>query len=194
MATRKPTQLENWQPIPGHPHYQVSDKGRVKSLDRTVTGKNGTPRKVPGRILKPWRSNADRLCVKLSHNGQSINARIHQLVALTFLGECPDNMMVCHNDGNHNNNRADNLRYDTMSSNMFDAVHHGTHNMARKTHCNRGHELVEPNLVRAALRRGWRECKSCATSRPSSQSEEDLQVRSDSYYHQIMAGIREVAA
>ena len=194
MATRKPTQLENWQPIPGYPHYQVSDKGRVKSLDRTVTGKNGTPRKVPGRVLKPWRSGVDRFCVKLSHDGQSINARVHQLVALTFLGECPENMMVCHNDGNHDNNRADNLRYDTMSSNMLDAVHHGTHNMARKTHCNRGHELVEPNLAIAAKRKGWRECKACSKSRPKAKNEEDLQKLSDAYYQQLMGASRKKAA
>ena len=128
MAARKPTQLENWQPIPGHPHYQVSDKGRVKSLDRIVTGKNGTPRKVTGKVLTPYPDSNGRLRVKLSAHGEHRQYMIHQLVALVFHGERPAGKVVCHNDGNHNNNQADNLRYDTMSENMLDSVRHGTHN------------------------------------------------------------------
>lgn len=128
MATRKPTQLENWQPIPGYPHYQVSDKGRVKSIDRTVTGKNGTPRKLTGKVLTPYPDSNGRLRVKLSTHGEHSQLMIHQLVALVFHGECPAGKVVCHNNGNHRDNHATNLRYDTMSENMLDSVRHGTHN------------------------------------------------------------------
>ena len=128
MAAPKPTQLENWQPIPGYPHYQVSDKGRVRSLDRTVTGKNGTPRRLTGKILTPYPDSNGRLRVKLSHNGHHEQSMVHQLVAMAFHGKRPTGKVVCHNNGNHQDNRAKNLRYDTMSENMLDSVRHGTHN------------------------------------------------------------------
>ena len=36
---------------------------------------------------------------------------------------------------------------------------------ARKTHCPRGHHLAGENLVRAHVRRGWRECLTCQRAR-----------------------------
>lgn len=43
------------------------------------------------------------------------------------------------------------------------------HHNTAKTHCPRGHELREPNLVPSNLRRGWRSCLACqrASSRIS---------------------------
>ncbi len=52
---------------------------------------------------------------------------IHRLLLETYVGPCPDGMEGCHNNGVRNDNRLDNLRWDTHSSNMQDAVRHGTH-------------------------------------------------------------------
>lgn len=190
MAAHQPTLfvLETWKPIPGHPNYEASNRGRVRSIPRTVTGKNNTPRRLPGHILKPWVNRSDRECVKLCTDKKNTNARVHQLVALAFIGECPEGMMVCHNNGDHHDNRPENLRYDTMRGNMHDAVRHGTHNMARKTHCKRGHLLAEPNLTATGLKRGWRECKACTSARNDSYSEDELQAISDQNYRAIMGG------
>jgi hypothetical protein len=46
---------------------------------------------------------------------------IHRLVMEVFVGECPNGMEVCHNDGDSSNNRLYNLRYDTRNENMIDA-------------------------------------------------------------------------
>lgn len=35
------TPVERWAPVPGHSDYEVSDSGRVRSLDRMVTDTRG---------------------------------------------------------------------------------------------------------------------------------------------------------
>lgn len=45
---------EIWKPIPGFEgSYEISDKGRVKSLARVAVGKKGKTRTVEEYILKP---------------------------------------------------------------------------------------------------------------------------------------------
>lgn len=51
---------------------------------------------------------------------------VHRLVLLAFVGPCPDGLQACHNDGDRENNRPDNLRWDTPSSNYADRDRHGT--------------------------------------------------------------------
>jgi hypothetical protein len=52
---------------------------------------------------------------------------VHQLVAEAFIGACPEEMEVCHRDGNRANNALSNLRYDTRKNNHADKRLHGTH-------------------------------------------------------------------
>ena len=60
------------------------------------------------------------------------NLFVHRIVALTFYGDIPDHMYVCHNDGNKENNAAHNLRIDTRESNMADCLLHGTANFGER--------------------------------------------------------------
>jgi hypothetical protein len=47
---------EQWQDIPGWEGlYQISTRGRVRSLPRSFIRRNGTPFTVRGRVLKPCR-------------------------------------------------------------------------------------------------------------------------------------------
>ncbi|MGE0993983.1 HNH endonuclease [Bacillus sp. GMa5/2] len=50
---------------------------------------------------------------------------VHELVALTFIGERPKGYMVCHNDGDNQNDRLENLRYDTPRQNQIDIYRYG---------------------------------------------------------------------
>ncbi len=55
---------ERWRAVPGYEgHYEVSDRGDVKSLDRTIIRSDGRPRRFQGRMLKP-RSNGVYLIEK----------------------------------------------------------------------------------------------------------------------------------
>ena len=101
---------ENWKPIPGCPGYEVSDQGQVKSLKR----------KTP-RILKPGHVNGYQF-VDLSINGKSNVIRVAYLVLLAFVGPRPDGLVVCHENGIKDDDRLENLRYDTQKANMKDAI------------------------------------------------------------------------
>lgn len=44
--------MEIWKPVKGYEnHYEVSNKGRIRSLDRVILFKDGKTRKFCGKIL-----------------------------------------------------------------------------------------------------------------------------------------------
>lgn len=120
------------------------------------------------RILQSAIDDKGRPCLVLYRgDGTKANCRVHQLIALTFLGPCPPGLEVCHNDGNPANNHIGNLRYDTQSENELDKVRHGTHPEANRTHCDSGHEFTEQNSMWRYGKGGkangkkYRKCKAC---------------------------------
>jgi hypothetical protein len=139
-----------WKAVPGYEGlYEVSDTGLVKSL---------SDRFGRERILKAAPATGGYLQVTLTRHGVRASCRVHVLIASAFIGPRPDGQEVRHLDGNRRNNDLRNLRYGTQSRNTLDSVAHGTHNQARKTHCVKGHPLVDGNLYTA---RGYRECMEC---------------------------------
>lgn len=120
---------EIWRPAVGLPNYEVSDKGRVRSLGRTFQ-RRGCQVRVRERILGGWiKRRAGRPMfrgVTLGRTGHRYYTRIHRLVLEAFVGPCPPGMEGCHNDGNPLNNLLANLRWDTHVNNLRDAVTHGT--------------------------------------------------------------------
>ena len=105
--------IEVWKDIPGYEDaYQASSLGRIRSIDHYVNGKSryGKPfkRLIKGRILRPGRYNKDGHVSVVLRRGSN-GSPVHQLIALTFLGERPDNQDVRHLDGNPQNNKLNNL-------------------------------------------------------------------------------------
>src|SRR5690349_20806024 len=99
---------EEWRTIPGHSDYQVSNCGRVRSLDRLAPHYRGGLKRVTGRILKPI-GHRGYLVVKLGH--PDIAFGIHRLVAWAFIGPQLNGAVVNHIDGNKHNNTPANLEY-----------------------------------------------------------------------------------
>ena len=119
---------EVWKAVPGYEgRYEVSDLGRVRSLDRAVIcmgeikGSYVSLRK--GRVLRPGPSNYGHLSVVL---GRGKTRMVHELVLRAFVGDPPDKHECCHNNGVSTDNRLSNLRWGTRSENNVDAVKHGT--------------------------------------------------------------------
>lgn len=111
---------EVWKDIQGYEgYYQVSNKGRVKSLDRCVKFKHGKGTHfVPGKVLKPS-LNIERgyLRVSLTKHNRSKFFRIHRLVAEAFIPNPKCLPQVNHKDENRLNNYADNLEWCTNTYN-----------------------------------------------------------------------------
>jgi hypothetical protein len=154
---------ESWRAVPGYEGlYEVSDHGRVRSLDRVVITANGKRLPVRGRVLRPsQRPNAGRGTYRnaiLSQDGQTRNFKVHVLVMSAFVGPRPPGMVVCHDNGDGTDNRLANLRYDTPAANMADARRHGTNHNLRKTHCPHGHAYDEANT---RVTRSGRQCRIC---------------------------------
>lgn len=66
-----------------------------------------------------------------------------------------------HLDNDPKNNQLSNLKWGTQKENIRQCTAEGRQANVRKTHCPRGHELVEPNLVKHHLKHGKRACYSC---------------------------------
>lgn len=140
-----------WYEIPTWPGYRASLRGEILSV------KGDEP-----RILK-WECSGHYARVVLRRDGKSVTQYVHRLIALTFLGECPEGLQVCHGPGGNFDNRVSNLRYDTPSNNILDQVANGTHFEAARTKCDKGHDFTPDNIYWRSGRNGktYRKCKRC---------------------------------
>lgn len=101
--------------------YEVSNYGRVRSLDRYIksaNSKNGLQFKK-GQILK---QKANKITgyktITLWKDNKQRGFNIHRLVAEHFLNNDRNCNTVNHIDGDKTNNRADNLEWVTYSDNL----------------------------------------------------------------------------
>ena len=124
--------IENWRPVIGYEgFYEVSDQGRVRSLDRLVVSSNGRARLFAGKVLKHGFSKGYPR-VNLSRDDVPRCALIHQLVLESFVGPCPVGQEVRHWDGSRINCSLGNLLYGTPVDNHADRVRHGTDNAGER--------------------------------------------------------------
>lgn len=122
---------EIWKDIEGYEGlYQVSNLGRVKSLNYKRSGKEG--------ILTPTPIYGGYMHINLYKNGKPKPYLIHRLVAQSFIPN-PNNLPeVNHKDENKENNSVDNLEWCTSKYN----ANHGTRNK-RVSENNKG---KNPNI------------------------------------------------
>ena len=105
---------EIWKDIKGYEGiYQVSNKGNVRSLDRTVITKENKVRSLKGKLLKPATITHGYLGVNLCNKSY----RVHRLVAEAFIPN-PNNLpIINHLDEDKTNNCVDNLQWCTSQEN-----------------------------------------------------------------------------
>lgn len=109
---------ETWLPVVGYEgFYEVSDHGRVRSLDRVeqINNRWGPMTRVKkGKVLTPG-SRRGYLNVDLRAPGERPRHHlVHRLVARAFLGPHPDGKgLVLHRDDDPADNRVGNLRWGT---------------------------------------------------------------------------------
>lgn len=117
---------EEWRPVVGFAGaYEVSDLGRVRSVDRTISclGRNGqiVEKHYKGRVLRPGPRPSGHLTVSLC--GDTHN--VHTLVLEAFVGPRPDPTAIArHLDGDEQNNRRGNLQWSDRVRNGQDKKYH----------------------------------------------------------------------
>lgn len=104
----------NWKIIEGFENYRVSDTGEVQS-----------------RYSGDWKSLKTTFGDKypravLYRNQIRYERQVHDLVLEAFVGQKPPKAEVCHWNGNHQDNRLENLRYGDHVENAKDRIRHET--------------------------------------------------------------------
>ena len=110
--------IEEWRPVVGYEGlYEVSNTGKVRSLDRYV--KNGCSYRLhKGKVISLLKGEYGYIQVNLYYNGKNYKKYVHRLVAEAFLPN-PDNLpQVNHKDEVKSNNCVDNLEWCSAKYNV----------------------------------------------------------------------------
>lgn len=102
---------EVWKDVQGYEgYYQVSNHGRVKSLDRKVKNRGGIATKK-GKILSPSVMNNQYKKIALWKDNEQKMMLMHRLIAQAFIPNTGNLPEVNHIDEDKGNNSVDNLEW-----------------------------------------------------------------------------------
>ena len=171
--------MEIWKDIPGYEgYYQVSNIGRVKSLERIVHykpgSKSGNPHKchvVRERILAQRIGDRGYYVVTLSKDNERKIALVHRLIAIAFIPNQDPNTMndINHKDGCRSNNDINNLEWCTRRDNVIHGYRFNKHlpNHRKPVMCidtgevfnsfaeaGRKYEIASPSNIIRSIRNG----------------------------------------
>ena len=107
-------EIEIWRDIPNYEGYQISNLGRVKSLERI----DALGHRLKEKILKPQILNNGYYRVALCKNSIRKDYFVHRLVFEAFNGIIPENMQVNHINEIKSDNRLENLNLMTCKENI----------------------------------------------------------------------------
>lgn len=104
---------EIWKDIPGYEGiYEVSNQGRVRSLDRIDFG----GRRLKGRMLSICTVRGYQK-VGLNYARKNKQCSVHRLVAMAFIPNPNNHPVINHKDENPSNNNVNNLEWCTIKYN-----------------------------------------------------------------------------
>lgn len=99
---------EIWKDIVGYEgSYQVSNLGRVRSLDR----KDAKGSKIKGKLLIIYQNRCGYMQAALYKNAKPKLIYVHRLVATAFIPNLNNYRVINHKDEDKTNNRVDNLEW-----------------------------------------------------------------------------------
>lgn len=109
--------------IPDWAGYLADNRGQIWSTKPSLYKRFSKRHK-----MSAWRDRFGYLHVTLrDSNGKRVRFPIHVLIARTYIGPRPKGLVICHENGNKNDNRPSNLRYTTQRENIAQKMVHGTY-------------------------------------------------------------------
>jgi hypothetical protein len=134
----------------GFPDYLIDSKLNVWSKRKKLIGR-------VWKRLKPRICGHGRLYFMLVDKyGVSRSTALHHIVLFVHVGPRPVGKEACHRDGDHTNNKPDNLRWGTHKENMQDRSLHGR--SARFGEINGSAVLTnkQAKRMRSLRAKGWK--------------------------------------
>ena len=108
---------EIWVDIKGYEgFYQVSNQGRVRSVEREIIRVDGKKKTFKGKILNQ-QIRRGYYIVYLSKNGKTKTVRVHRLIAIAFIPNPENKPHIDHINTITTDNRIENLRWVTPKEN-----------------------------------------------------------------------------
>ena len=147
---------EEWRDVPGYEGlYQVSNLGRVRSLDRVVRhSRNASITRLRrGKILRP--AHNSYLTVILYKDKHEKNALVHVLVLESFVSIRPLGLVANHIDGHKHNNILSNLEWITQQENAMHAIEKGLTPIGKQRSTAKANE-AQVNKIRHLFASGVR--------------------------------------
>lgn len=141
--------MKTYKEIPNWEAYAISKCGEIIRIGKAKGAKTNAVLKQQSPKSRPY------LTVRLHCHGKAKSFDVHKLMAITYFGQIPKNMNVCHINGNAKDNRLENLRIDTRSSNEKDKILHGTSNRGTKNGQNKYNNetiIIVKSLIKSGAR------------------------------------------
>jgi len=111
---------EIWVTTYVSPFYEVSNLGRLRSLDKYILRKDNVRIFMKGKILKGRVWDGYTLFNLTLEDGKKITMRVHQIVYHSFNNTFPTSgKVVDHIDGDRSNNKLNNLQFITYGENTI---------------------------------------------------------------------------
>lgn len=137
---------EIWKDIKGYEgYYQVSNTGKIKTLEHNIIRHNGKRLTIKEKILNGSKDTKGYLQVELKKDGKRNIKFIHRLVAETFIENPNNKLQVNHINGDKSNNGIDNLEWVTCSENIHHAWKNGL-NKPIKGEAHGNHKLTDDEV------------------------------------------------
>ena len=109
---------EIWRPVKGYEGlYEVSNLGRVKSVERTVFYKDGRTYMHKGQIMTGSDNGKGYRVVSLRTGNKRTDKLIHRLVAEAFIPNPDNKKEIDHINTDKTDNRVENLKWCTRKEN-----------------------------------------------------------------------------
>ncbi|QDF15462.1 HNH endonuclease [Gordonia phage Mollymur] len=191
---------EVWRPVPGfETHYEVSDQGNVRSIDREIVDTRGVHRHMKGKDLSPAVRKCGHRFVNLQRGDTPQTViNIRQIVAAAFLGHPmrDPSKIIFNRNGDPADDRAENLFLRPAAAAKADIAAVARASIQSQDACNRGHRYEGANTF-AGTPPGRNRCRACTLARSyvryHNLPKSEVAMHADRYYREL-TGASAIAA